>query len=214
MKLSERTLAILKNYSTINNGILFKPGNEIRTITPQSQLMSAAKISEEIPIEAGLHNLSAFLTTLSLFDDPDVEFLDSHVEIKGRNSSAKIDYSSPETFVSAPYDKEPPMNDELAEFQLEAETLKSVLKACGILSKDSISFDADGTSIYVSTHDENGVNRNRYRTELGNTDKEFSVVLSVENMKLLPSIYKITLTQKILRFDANGLRYWIRTQTG
>jgi len=35
MKLSEKTIAILKNFSSINSGIAFKAGNKISTVSPQ-----------------------------------------------------------------------------------------------------------------------------------------------------------------------------------
>ena len=49
MKLSENTLAILKNFSGINNSILVKSGNKLRTISVAKNILAEAEIIEEFP---------------------------------------------------------------------------------------------------------------------------------------------------------------------
>ena len=74
MKFSSDTLSVLKNFSTINPSIVFKPGSVVRTISPQKTVMAAATIGETVETQAGVYDLSRFLSTLALFDNPEVVF--------------------------------------------------------------------------------------------------------------------------------------------
>ncbi|HCT54547.1 MAG TPA: hypothetical protein DF712_19045, partial [Balneola sp.] len=96
VKLSKETLNIFKNYSTINSNILVKPGNTISTVTPAKNLMAEAKVAETFDVEFGVWDLSKFLGTISLFQDPDFEFNDEFVLIRsGTGSCVKYYYAEP-----------------------------------------------------------------------------------------------------------------------
>ena len=49
MKLSDNTLTILKNFAGINNSILVKQGNKLRTISVAKNILAEAEIGEEFP---------------------------------------------------------------------------------------------------------------------------------------------------------------------
>jgi len=49
MKLSEKTLNILKNFSSINQSILVKQGNQLRTISVAKNILAEAEIKEDFP---------------------------------------------------------------------------------------------------------------------------------------------------------------------
>ena len=59
MKLSNETVAILKNYASINQNIQFKQGNTLSTISPQKNILSKTEIGEDIP------NTSPFMILIS-----------------------------------------------------------------------------------------------------------------------------------------------------
>jgi len=81
MKLSEKTLTVLKSFAAINKSIVLKPGKILRTITPEKTLMATAIIEDEIPAQACIYDLSRFLSIHSLYDNPDIEFHDKHFTI-------------------------------------------------------------------------------------------------------------------------------------
>ena len=54
MKLSDRTINLLKNFASINQSILFKQGNQLRTISVMKNILAEANIDEEIPQEFGV----------------------------------------------------------------------------------------------------------------------------------------------------------------
>ena len=96
MKFSKNTFEILKNFSNINSNILIKPGNKLCTITPAKNVMAEAEVEEEFETEFGIWDLSKFLGTISLFDDPDFEFSEKYVMIRSATGSCvKYYYSEP-----------------------------------------------------------------------------------------------------------------------
>ena len=70
MKLSDKTLTLLKNFSTINQSILFKKGNSLRTISVMKNILAEATIEEDIPKDFGVYDLNQFLNALSLHQSP------------------------------------------------------------------------------------------------------------------------------------------------
>ena len=51
MKLSDKTLSLLKNFSTINQSILFKKGTKLSTISVMKNILAEATIEDELPKE-------------------------------------------------------------------------------------------------------------------------------------------------------------------
>ena len=82
MKLSEETLAVLKNFSAINNGIYFEQGNTIKTVSPGKTILADAKVQENFPLDFGIYDLNKFLGAHSLFDNPDIEFESNYLLMK------------------------------------------------------------------------------------------------------------------------------------
>ena len=81
MKFSDRTLTILKSFSSINKSILMSEGNVLKTITPEKTLVAIANIPDQIPSDACIYDLSRFLSIVGLYQDPDVEFHDKYFTI-------------------------------------------------------------------------------------------------------------------------------------
>ena len=77
MKLSDNALAILKNFAGINNSILVKEGNKLRTISVAKNILAEAEIKEEFPRDFAIYDLNQFLNGLSLHQDPDLDFQQS-----------------------------------------------------------------------------------------------------------------------------------------
>ena len=74
MNLTDKTLTILKNFAGINNSILVKQGNQLRTISVAKNILAEANIEEEFPRQFGVYDLNQFLNGLSLHQDPDLDF--------------------------------------------------------------------------------------------------------------------------------------------
>ena len=66
MKLSESTVNLLKNFSSINQSILFKEGTKLRTISVMKNILVEHNVTEEFPRDFGIYDLNQFLNGLSL----------------------------------------------------------------------------------------------------------------------------------------------------
>ncbi len=93
MKFSNETLTVLKSFTAINKSILMKEGNILKTITPEKTLIAIADIPDEIPSDACVYDLSRFLSILSLYNDPDVEFFDKYFIISEGKRRTKYVYA-------------------------------------------------------------------------------------------------------------------------
>ena len=62
MKFSDKTISVLKNFSTINQSILFKKGSKLRTISVMKNILAEATITEDLPRDFGIYDLNLFLS--------------------------------------------------------------------------------------------------------------------------------------------------------
>ena len=104
MKLSKETLTILKNFSSINGGIQFLEGNEVRVASMDKTVMGIAKIKEEFPQDFAIYDLPMFLQVHSLFNEPELEFHEDYLIFKEGRRRTKYHYTDSRNVVGAPYD--------------------------------------------------------------------------------------------------------------
>lgn len=195
MKFSERTLTILKSFSSINKSILMEEGNVLKTVTPEKTLVASAKIPDQIPAQACVYDLSRFLSILSLYKDPEVEFEDKYFMIKDGKQRTKYVYADVSMIHAAPKkDIQVPSADVVVDVSWE--DLQSVIKAAGVLQFGEIAFVGEDGKIYLKAVDSNNSNSDDYGVEIGNTSDEFKIIVKTDNLKLLPQDYNVTLCAK------------------
>ena len=103
MKLSDNALAILKNFAGINNSILVKEGNKLRTISVAKNILAEAEIKEEFPRDFAIYDLNQFLNGLSLHQDPDLDFQqDTYLSIKEGKRRVKYFFADPNVIIAPP----------------------------------------------------------------------------------------------------------------
>ena len=154
MKLSEKTLSFLKNFSTINQSILFKQGTRLRTISVMKNILAEATIAEEFPKDFGIYDLNQYLNGLSLHNDPELDFeADNYVVIREGRSRSKYFFADPSVIITPP-DKSLTLPDESVAFELSTDQLDKLLKAAAIYQLPDLSVEGgDGVVKAVSyTH--------------------------------------------------------------
>lgn len=215
MKLDSRTVAILQNYQSINPMILINAGNELRTISKSGTVLAKAKVENEFPVSFALHDLSRFLSVYSLFKDSDIEFEDNYLTIKSGRSVLKYVYCNPE-LVIAPPKKELQLPTFDIEFELKAEVFNSVMKAMQVLGYNEIAIIGDGEKLSVAAVCLKNKTSDVYSVDIGETDKNFNIIIEAEKLKILPMDYKVKLTtsKKGMAYLKNDLiEYWIAIHT-
>jgi len=134
MKLSDNALAILKNFAGINNSILVKQGNKLRTISVAKNILAEAEIKEDFPRDFAIYDLNQFLNGLSLHQDPDLDFnQDSFLSIKEGKRRVKYFFADPNVII-APPEKEITLPSQDVCFQLDSVTLDKIDKSSSSIS--------------------------------------------------------------------------------
>ena len=213
MKFSERTLTILKSFSSINKSILMKEGNVLKTVTPEKTLVATATIPDQIPSQACIYDLSRFLSILSLYKDPDVEFGDKFFTIISGKQRTKYVYADISMIHAAPEkDIQLPSADVVVDVSWE--DLQSVIKAAGVLQFSEVAFVGQDGKIYLKAIDGANANSDDYGVEIGTTSDEFKIIVKTDNLKLLPQDYKVTLCAKgISEFKSTDVTYFVAIDT-
>jgi hypothetical protein len=212
MKLSEKTLSFLKNFSTINQSILFKQGSKLRTISVMKNILAEVTIDEEAPKDFGIYDLSQFLNGLSLHNDPELDFAnDGHVVIKEGRMRSKYYFADPNVIITPP-EKPITLPSEDVAFELSTEQLDKLLKAAAIYQLPDLAVVGGEGVVKVVVRDKKNDTSNSFSIIVGETDKEFSFNFKVENIKILPGTYNVVVSSKLLsRFSSKNhdLVYYI-----
>jgi len=212
MKLSDSTLSLLKNFSGINQSILFKEGNKLRTISVMKNILAEATVSEEFARDFGIYDLNQFLNGLSLHQKPELDFAnDGYVVIKEGRSRSKYFFADPSVIVTPP-DKEISLPSEDVCFELTTTVLEKLLKAAAVYQLPDISAVGEAGVVKLVVRDKKNDTSNAHEEVVGETDATFNFNFKVENIKILPGTYEVVVSQKLLsRFTSKNhdLTYYI-----
>jgi hypothetical protein len=212
MKLSDSTLSLLKNFSSINQSILFKEGSKLRTISVMKNILAEATVSEEFARDFGIYDLNQFLNGLSLHQKPELDFAnDGYVVIKEGRSRSKYFFADPSVIVTPP-DKEISLPSEDVCFELTTTVLEKLLKAAAVYQLPDISAVGEAGVVKLVVRDKKNDTSNAHEEVVGETDATFNFNFKVENIKILPGTYEVVVSQKLLsRFTSKNhdLTYYI-----
>lgn len=202
MKISKETLDTLKSLATINLNILLKEGSKLTTKSPANTIVAEMEIPEKFEQEFGIYDLSRFLGVVSLYDDPDFEFDDKKVVIsEGKNTT--VYYGAEAEILTYP-EKQVKFPGADIEFNVENTDVVKALKAASVLGCNMFTFEGDGSKIYIVVSDPSVQGSNKFKLEVGETDKEFKAHIKIENMKLLACDYTVAINKKkIVQLTAN-----------
>jgi hypothetical protein len=198
MKLTDQTLAVLKNFATINSSCVFKAGNTIKTVPTSRRLLASHKLEESLPVDFAIYDLGRFLSVANLLGNPELEFHDNYVEMIGENNSVKYGFSDPSLIDGADYNKVFSIETPLAETELSQGKLQKIRQASQILSAPNISIVGNGKNINLFVHDANNKSSDRFNILLGETDKTFTVATTIEQFKLLGDDYDLVISDGII----------------
>ena len=212
MKLSDKTLTLLKNFSSINQSILFKKGSSLKTISVMKNILAEATIEEDLPTDFGIYDLNQFLNGLGLHQNPDLDFEnEGHVVIREGKSRTKYFLADPQVIVTPP-DKEITLASEDVSFELSTSQLDKLLKAAAIYQLPDLAVVGGEGVVKIVVRDKKNDTSNDFSIVVGETESTFSFNFKVENIKILPGTYDVVVSQKLLsRFTCRDydLTYYI-----
>ena len=203
MKLSEKTIEILKNYATINPSLMFRKGSVLTTITSTKTVFATARVVESFPSDFFIGDLVKLLSKLSLYKEPILEFEPNRLIIKsadGRRTDSMV-FSSPAGATIPDPNKKIALDNPEHEIDLSQEDLVWQRKSAGISSAVNIAFVGDGEKIYLQSSDLNNDASDVSSTEIGTTTDKFRYAFKFENWKLLEGSYHIKLSKGLSKFE-------------
>ena len=198
MKLSDTTINLLKNFSSINQSILFKSGNKLRTISIMKNILAEATITEEFPKDFGIYDLNQFLQGHSLHQSPELDFTnDEYVVIKEGKMRSKYFFAEPSVIVSPP-EKEISLPSEDVTFVITSQQLEKLKKPASVYQLPDISAIGEAGVVKVVARDKKNDTSNDFSIIVGETDKQFVFNFKEENLKIIPGTYDVAVSSKLL----------------
>jgi hypothetical protein len=211
--ISKETIDLLQNFSTINKSIVIKPGNQIQTLSLNKNILAKAKVEETFTRDMPIYDLPSLIAVFNLFDGTPVINTeeDTHLLITnpGNRSKVKFFYSDPDIIVQPP-EKDVDLPTEDVRFRLEAPVLQQIRKAWSICGVPDLCLYGNGESMSLSLTDKKNETSNTYSIEVGDTTEEFCYCFKMENLKLYPQGYDVTISRhNVARFEADNVKYLI-----
>lgn len=218
MKISNETLAILKNFASINTNIFFRQGSVVSTISSADSIFARAKIKESIPNEFAVYDLNSLLSTLTLVENQDVSFEDNKLVISSERGTFEYFYSSPDVVKKAPETTIDHVS--VFSFKLSAEDIQMIMKAANVTKAPNISIVCKNQNVSLIVGDRKNNSSNNYKKSIGTAFNNFDIIFAVENFRVIPDAYEITVAKmetgkaKFLYFkhESRDLEYWIAAE--
>ena len=211
--ISKETIDLLQNFSTINKSIVIKPGNQIETLSLNKNILAKAKVQETFDRDMAIYDLPSLISLFNLFDgSPQIDTdTSSHLLISNQNSRSRVKffYSDPDIIVQPP-DKEVDLPSEDVSFRVEAPVLQQIRKAWSICGVPDLCLTGNGSEMELCLTDKKNDTSNTYSVVVGETNDEFCYCFKMENLKLYPQGYDVTISKaNVARFEADNVKYLI-----
>ena len=202
MKLSNETISVLKNFSTINQNLVIKGGNKIATMSAMKNIVAKAEVIEEFPQQFAIYDLNEFLSAISLFSKPELEFENDFVMIteEGTSKSLKYWYSDP-SVVTTPT-KDIIMPECEIKFNLPSDTLSTIQKAAAVIGAPDMALESGSLKVT----DKKNATANNYALDLDvNSESDnYKFWFKVENLKLIQGSYDVQVSSKNISHFKNS----------
>ncbi len=215
MELCENTLDVLRNFSSINQNIMIRSGNNIKTMSATRNMIATADVSEQFTKDFGIYDLNEFIGVLGLVDTPNLTFEDDFVIVQDSTGRSKIKYfySAEETLTTATKDVKMPEAD--CKFTLDNSTLNKLKKAAATLGHKEVSIQAKDGVLSLSIVEKQNATSNAFSIDIDGEFKQdavFNFIIDIANLKILPGDYDVEISSKLITQFKNKelpLTYWI-----
>lgn len=222
MKLSKRTIDILKNYATINPNLCISQGNTIYTLAPTKTIMSNVTIPETFSEDVRIFDLNRFLSTISLLQNPEITLCGDHLIISG-DGGARVKYWYGDPAIVQEVKQRLSMPKVIAKIDISAKRLAEIIKASSVMQLPNLTFrtNEDGDGVDAILHDKKEPSSNEFTVSLpceSFSDERFSVSYKVESLKIIPGDYTLEIgTTVVSRFTLasephEALSYYIAAE--
>ena len=214
MKISNKTLDVLKNFSEINQSILIKKGKKLKTVSTLKNILAHAEVEEDFPQDFAIYQLNEFIGVLTTMNNPDLTFNDKHVKLSQENGACtKYFYAEPSVVVAPEKDINMPSED--INFSLSEKQYNDLLKMSSILQLNDILVKGctKSNKIFLAVTNKKNDTSNDYSLEVGEgVGEPFKMYFKTENLKMVAGDYDVNISSKGISHFKNknsSLEYWI-----
>lgn len=214
MKLSEQTVNILKNFSTINQNILVKEGSQLRTMSTMKNILAEAAVTEDFPQDFGIYDLNEFLGVLTLVKDAHIDFeSEKFLSLSGSRTKIKYFFSDPSILTTPPETFNAPECD--VNISVSKDTLTNVLKAAAVMQLPDVVLSRLTLEVPagIMATDLKNMTSNNYNEQLDDDgqDKTFKFHFKADNLKMIPGDYQVSAstTAQVSNWVGDEASYWI-----
>lgn len=217
MKLSNETREVLKNFSGINPNLMVRAGNQLGTMSAMKNIVSVANVGEEFTRNFAIYDLNQFLSTLSLTNDPELEFDDTFLTIKDNKDNIVYRYSDESLMTKPKTDINMPDAD--VTFRLTSDDLTKIKNASSAMSVGDLVITVnDTTSSTIKVLDQKNSLSHVFSLDIDSQSDtgEGTFTIRVDNLKLLQGDYVVSLSSKgISKFEhtTRDLVYFIALES-
>jgi len=218
MKFSDNTIQVLKNFALIHPALTFKPGKTVAVISETRSMLASAKLDVNIDKTFAIHDMSSFLNSISMFEEPELEVGNTYVDIKKEKEGIKYALSSPD-LIPDPPEKFPTLPSKDLEFKINKTIFSRIMKGAGIVGADTICIIGDKCDITIECRTIHQGSResnsgSQYQVEVGTTPYKFKFIFSTENFsKIKPDDYDVSICKDgLAHFASDNIQYWVTVE--
>lgn len=214
MQLTEKTIAILKNFASINPNFVFTGTNTVGTLAESRAIMGEATLESAPEQRIGIYDLNEFLSTINLVDNPKLDFKKDYVEISDSSGRSRVKYYFTDIEMLTFPKKAVTPYDEGIKFELDLETLNRLKKASATLGHDLVRISPSGSNLLFSIIDPENRTANMFSIDhAGSFDpgSDFSIYVSMSNLKMLPGDYSAVIKPPVIYLENKNdpVKYYI-----
>ena len=207
MQLTDNTMAVLKNFASIQPNVVLHEGNVVKTIAEAKNVMAVATLDQSFDKEVGIYNLDEFLSVLGLVDSPDLNFHEDFVTVQSSTGRSQVKYFYSDASLLTSPAKDIPMPEAEVKFTLDEATFKKILRAAGALGHEKMTITATDGGVLLTVVDNTDATSNAFEIVVPGTfeSENFTFVMNIANLKLISGDYDVEVSSRLIsKFTNKG----------
>lgn len=218
MKFTKEFKEALKNFNTINPGIVFVPGKVQTTISNlyNNVFTFLARVNSDVEITDtfAVDSISKLLNIIELFEEPEIIYDNKRLIIKDNKNEVILPTFRPEFIPHEPNPSKYKPAQEGYKFDLPWSIFHKVFVLAGTLGHDYITFGADGENFYVMSCDIENPTTSSAKLFLEATTENFKVVVEKKMINILKSDYSVLVTKRYIYMTNSVMEYFMTLKSG
>lgn len=212
MKISKETISILKNFQSINNGLVVDEGKILKSISPSGAIHACCDVVEDIP-EFSIYDLSEFLSVLNLFDVDNVDFKfhddEEYISIVCEDNNISYGYAEAEMIPGFDKIQSSKMYKEFDKFQgsfvLNSANIAKMMRVSNIMSLSEIHVIMSNGEGHITLSDPEDASSNTFKFKIsGEGDADMRV--DIEDATIIAGDYLVSISDgKAIKFQHQSL---------